>query len=112
MARLFLAAAFALLGSSAAAQSWRVPVDPPPQPPPARATAPAQAAPAGQAQPAQPSGSNGKAIDQAKSLGKRGLQKVAPKLGKAEKLVNKQGDRIVDQAVDLAAQKGGFGVKK
>jgi hypothetical protein len=119
MARLPAAVALALLSSIAAAEEplpW-APQPPPsarPAPPPAAAAPPAQAAaPAQPAPPAPARTQNEKAVDEAKSLGKKGVLKVAPKLGKAEKLVTKQGGHVLDQAIDLLADKSGFApVKK
>ena len=119
MARLSVAVALALLSSIAAAEEplpW-APQPPPsarPAPPPAAAAAPAQApAPAQSAQPAPARTQNEKAVDEAKSLGKKGVLMVAPRLGKAEKIVTKQGGHVLDQAIDLLADKSGFApVKK
>jgi hypothetical protein len=114
MARLLAAVALALLWSIAAAEEplpWapRPPPGASPASPPSAAAPPAQAAaPVQAAQPAQARTQNEKAVDEAKSLGKKGVLKVAPKLGKAEKIVTKQGGHVLDQAIDLLADKSGF----
>ena len=113
MARLSVAIALALLSSVAAAEQ---PLPWAPQPPPSARPAPpaAPAAPAHAAAPAEPAPpapartQNEKAVDEAKSLGKKGVLKVAPRLGKAEKIVTKQGGHVLDQAIDLLADKSGF----
>ena len=101
MPRLLVALASAVLATTAAAQAAPPPAGPPGAAPPP-ASAPAQPAPAG---------GNAKAIDKAKSLGKLGLQRVAPKLGRAEKLVRKA-DPVVEKAVDLAAEKAGLAPRR
>ena len=102
MARL--AVALTLLSSVAAADQlpWA------PQPPPSARPAPPPAAAAPAQQPAPARTQNEKVVDEAKLLGKKGVIKVAPKLGKAEKLVSKQGGHVLDQAIDLLADKSGF----
>ena len=99
MPRLLLALAAAALATTAAAQS---------APPSAGAAPPPASAPA---QPA-PAGGNAKAIDKVKSFGKLGVQKVAPKLGRAEKLVRKGADPVIDKAVDLAAERSGLAPRR
>lgn len=101
MLRALVAAAAALLASTAAAQAPHVPGAPP---------APAAASPAApsSAQPAAPGGANAKAVDKAKALGKREVERAAPRLGKAEKLVRKQGGNVVEKAVDLAVESFGL----
>ena len=109
----FLAAA--LVASSSAAQvssppQWAPrPAQPPAaQPPPAAPQAqPASAPEQPAANPAEP-----KAVAEVKSLGKQGLRKVAPKKGPAEKLVKKHGDKLVDRAVDLAAEQAGVNPRR
>ncbi len=115
MSRLVASAVAALLASSAAAQggppgSRGGPPPPAYAPPPAQPQAgtPAQL----QTQPPAPPRGDSKAITEVKSLGKRGLQKVAPKLGPAEKVVRKKGDTIVDRAVDFAAEQAGAAPRK
>jgi hypothetical protein len=105
MARLSVAIALALLSSVAAAEQ---PLPWAPQPPPSARPAPPPAAAAPAQQPAPARTQNEKVVDEAKSLGKKGVIKVAPKLGKAEKLVSKQGGHVLDQAIDLLADKSGF----
>jgi len=110
MARL--AVALTLLSSVAAADQLPWAPQPPPSArpaPPAAPAAPAHAAaPAEPAPPAPARTQNEKAVDEAKSLGKKGVLKVAPRLGKAEKIVTKQGGHVLDQAIDLLADKSGF----
>ena len=114
MARLAVAVAVALTLLSSVAAADQLPWAPQPPPsarptPPAAAAAPAQAAaPAEPAHPAPARTQNEKAVDEAKSLGKKGVLKVAPRLGKAEKIVTKQGGHVLDQAIDLLADKSGF----
>ncbi len=105
MARLVAFVAVALLASAAAAQHHAPPASAPPASP-----APAPAAQQPGAAPAQPApkGGNAKVVDEAKVIGKKGLLKVAPRLGKAEKVVTKQGGNVLDQAIDLLADKAGF----
>ena len=105
MARLSVAIALALLSSVAAAEQ---PLPWAPQPPPSARPAPPPAAAAPAQQPAPARTQNEKVVDEAKSLGKKGVIKVAPKLGKAEKLVSKQGGHALDQAIDFLADKSGF----
>ena len=76
---------------------------------PVAAQTPPPAASAG-AQPAQ--GGSSKAIEKAKAFGKLGVEKVAPKLGKAEKIVRKQAEPVVDKAVDFAAEKTGLAPRR
>jgi hypothetical protein len=76
-----------------------------PQVAPAAQPAPAPAAPA-------PAPKGPRELEQAKKLGRQGLVKLAPKLGgrRVEQLAKDRGGAVVDQAIDLAAEKAG--VKK
>lgn len=87
-----LALAAALLATTAAAQTAPPARHPPPASTPARSA---------------PSGSNARAIEKAKALGKQGVEKVAPKLGRAEKLVRKA-EPEVDKVIDFAVEKAGL----
>lgn len=98
MLRVLAVAAASALLATAAAQTAS---------PAARPSAPPASSPARSA----PSGSNARAIEKAKSLGKHGIEKVAPKLGRAEKVVRKAEpavEKALDQAIDFAAEKAGL----
>ena len=76
--------------------------DPPPAPKHAAET-PAQrpgTAPAT----AAPQGRNEQAISKLKELGKRETERLAPRAGRAEKVVRDQAPKAIDQLVDWAAQ--------
>jgi hypothetical protein len=118
MSRALLAAVVLTLAARTLAQAPHRGVDAPrpapatgaPAEQPVTAAPPASGAPAAPA----PAASGPKELEKVKQLGRAGLVKIAPKLGgsRAEKLARDKGGRVVDRAVELAAEKAGVAPRR
>jgi hypothetical protein len=110
--RRTLAAAILGLATAAAAAETPPSTSPSPAPThkPRQATPHASTKPPASAKPqaanpaAAPRGRNEEAIAKLKEAGKREAERLAPKAGRAEKIVREQAPKVVDRVVDFAAE--------
>jgi hypothetical protein len=108
--RRTLAAAVLGLATAAAAETptagpSHAPTHAPKHAPPHASTkSPASAKPQAASPAAPPHGRNEEAISKVKETGKREVEKLAPKAGRAEKIVRDQAPKVVDRVVDFAAE--------